>query len=123
MREDTWGRFQLGYSLPDWEALARHLQGKGYQEADVLSAGLTVEREGGGHYDRFRGRLVFPIHDGRGRVVGFGGRALDDSMPKYVNTPQTPSSTRAVSSMACIWPKKLSAPRAWPSSSRGTWTY
>jgi DNA primase len=90
MREETWGRFQLGYSLPDWEALARHLQGKGYQEADVLASGLTVEREGGGHYDRFRGRLVFPIHDGRGRVVGFGGRALDDSTPKYVNTPQTP---------------------------------
>lgn len=90
MREETWGRFQLGYSLPDWEALARHLQDKGYQEADIFAAGLTVEREGGGHYDRFRGRLVFPIHDGRGRVVGFGGRALDDSTPKYVNTPQTP---------------------------------
>ena len=90
MLEETWRRFQLGYSLPDWEALGQHLQGKGYQEADIFAAGLTVEREGGGYYDRFRGRLVFPIHDGKGRVVGFGGRSLDDSVPKYVNTPQTP---------------------------------
>ncbi len=88
--QETWRGFQLGYSLPDWEALSQHLQGKGYQEADIFAAGLTVEREGGGYYDRFRGRLLFPIHDARGRVVGFGGRALDDSLPKYVNTPQTP---------------------------------
>jgi len=90
MRRETWSRFQLGYSLPDWEALSNHLKDKGYREEDLFAAGLTVEREGGGYYDRFRGRLVFPIHDARVRVAGFGGRALDDSLPKYVNTPQTP---------------------------------
>ncbi len=90
MASETWGTFQLGYALPDWEALSRHLIEKGYDEADIFAAGLTVERESGGYYDRFRGRLIFPIHDGKGGVVGFGGRALDDSLPKYVNTPQTP---------------------------------
>ncbi|HEM61697.1 MAG TPA: DNA primase [Chloroflexi bacterium] len=90
MRRETWSRFQLGYSLPEWEALSNHLRDRGYRQEDLFAAGLTVEREGGGYYDRFRGRLVFPIHDARGRVVGFGGRALDDSLPKYVNTPQTP---------------------------------
>lgn len=90
MADETWTTFQLGYALPDWEALSRHLIEKGYQEADIFAAGLTVERESGGYYDRFRGRLIFPIYDGKGGVVGFGGRALDDSLPKYVNTPQTP---------------------------------
>ena len=90
MSEETWRTFQLGYALSDWEALNHHLTTKGYQEADVFAAGLTVERESGGYYDRFRRRLVFPICDDRGGVVGFGGRALDDSLPKYVNTAQTP---------------------------------
>ncbi len=90
MLKETWRAFQLGYSLPEWEALSRHLTEKGYGEEDIFAAGLTVEREGGRYYDRFRGRLLFPIHDGRGGVVGFGARALDDSPAKYVNTPQTP---------------------------------
>jgi DNA primase len=90
IRAETWRTYQLGYSLPDWEALSQHLSAKGYQEADVFAAGLTIERESGGYYDRFRGRLVFPICDDRGAVLGFGARALDDSVPKYVNTPQTP---------------------------------
>ncbi len=90
MLEETWRSFQLGYSLPEWEALRQHLLEKGYGEEGIFEAGLTVEREGGGSYDRFRGRLMFPIHDAKGGVVGFGGRALDDSGAKYVNTPQTP---------------------------------
>jgi DNA primase len=88
--EETWRSFQLGYSLPEWEALRQHLLQKGYGEEVIFEVGLTVEREGGGYYDRFRGRLMFPIHDAKGGVVGFGGRALDDSGAKYVNTPQTP---------------------------------
>lgn len=82
--------FQLGYALDEWEALKRYLVEKGYKEADIYAAGLTVERKGGGYYDRFRGRLIFPIRDIQGEVIGFGARALDDSQPKYLNSPETP---------------------------------
>jgi DNA primase len=82
--------FQLGYARDEWQALGLHLTGKGYSWQDLLEAGLVLEREGGGYYDRFRGRLIFPIRDARAQVVGFGARALDDSLPKYLNSPQTP---------------------------------
>jgi len=81
--------FQIGYSPDSWDALKNHLLSHGYAEKDVLSAGLVVEGEGRGHYDRFRNRLMFPIRDAQGRITGFGGRALDDSLPKYMNSPQT----------------------------------
>lgn len=81
--------FQLGYSLDSWEALRQHLVDKGYSEAELVKGGLLISREGGGSYDRFRHRLMFPIRDIKGRVVGFGARALDDSLPKYLNSPQT----------------------------------
>jgi DNA primase len=87
---ETISAFQLGYALDAWEALKGHLVGRGYEVADILAAGLIIEREGGGHYDRFRGRLIFPIRDMRGQVIGFGGRVLDDGLPKYLNSPQTP---------------------------------
>jgi DNA primase len=91
INRETINRFQLGYALDDWQALGDHLQGRGYQREDILAAGLIIEREdGSGHYDRFRGRLIVPIRDERGGVVGFGARALDDSTPKYINSPQTP---------------------------------
>lgn len=81
--------FQLGFSPDNWEALRQYLLGKGYEEAELVAAGLAVAREEGGSYDRFRGRLMFPIRSIRGRVIGFGARALDDSLPKYLNSPQT----------------------------------
>ena len=87
--EATIEGFQLGYSLPAWDTLKGHLTGQGFSEEELLTAGLLVEGERGG-YDRFRGRLMFPIRDERGRVAGFGARALDESEPKYLNTPQTP---------------------------------
>ena len=91
INQETINRFQLGYALDGWQALGDYLQGRGYQRDDILAAGLIIEREdGSGHYDRFRGRLVIPIRDERGGVVGFGARALDDSTPKYINSPQTP---------------------------------
>jgi DNA primase len=80
--------FLLGYSPASWEATGEHLRQRGYADAELLAAGLLVEGERG-PYDRFRGRLMFPIRDGGGRFVGFGARALDDSMPKYLNTVQT----------------------------------
>ena len=82
--------FQLGLSPGGWEALTRHLMGRGYQEEDVLSAGLAIRGEQGGVRDLFHRRLIFPIMDASGRVAGFGGRSLDDSTPKYLNTPRTP---------------------------------
>lgn len=82
-------QFQLGYARDEWHALGQHLTAKGYSWSDLLEAGLVVERREGGYYDRFRGRLMFPIRDAAGNVLGFGARALDDSLPKYLNSPQT----------------------------------
>lgn len=89
--DETIRAFQLGTSLERWDALREYLTDKGYDLEDIHAVGLIIEREGGGgFYDRFRGRLMFPIRDVRGRVIGFGARALDDSTPKYLNSPQTP---------------------------------
>jgi DNA primase len=82
--------FQLGYARDEWQALGQYLTNKGYSWPDLLEAGLVLERKEGGYYDRFRGRLIFPIRDVRGYVVGFGARALDNTQPKYLNSPQTP---------------------------------
>jgi len=82
--------FQLGYSLDDWGHLLTYLTDKkGFAPEEVEAAGLAIHREQGGYHDRFRGRLIFPIRNVRGEVVGFGGRALGDAHPKYLNTPQT----------------------------------
>jgi DNA primase len=84
--------FRLGFAPERWEALAGHLAGKGFDPRwarDIL--GLTrAGKEGRGDYDLFRRRLIFPIYDLRGQVVAFGGRVLDDSLPKYINSPESP---------------------------------
>lgn len=82
--------FQIGFSSDSWEALSQYLTGKGYSFEELVAAGLVIEKEAGGGYDRFRNRLMFPIRDIQGRLTGFGARALDDSIPKYLNSPQTP---------------------------------
>ncbi len=81
--------FQLGYSPNKWEGLLGYLSKAGYRDDEMLAVGLIVQRDTGGFHDRFRNRLMFPIRDSKGRVVGFGGRALDDSTPKYLNSPQS----------------------------------
>lgn len=81
--------FRLGFSLDSWQALQKHLMEIGYEEKELIAGGLAVEREEGGSHDRFRKRLMFPISDPQGRVLGFGARALDTSLPKYLNSPQT----------------------------------
>jgi len=86
---ETIKEFRLGYSPDTWETIKHYLLGKGYTEKELVEAGLIIEKEAGGSYDRFRNRLMFPICDTRGRVTGFGARALDDSLPKYINSPQT----------------------------------
>ena len=97
--------FSLGYAPDHWDALSRYLLGQGYSEQELVdgglartremarvesSAGVSGEEQGGGVYDYFRGRIIFPIRDMRGRVIGFGGRILGDGQPKYLNSPQTP---------------------------------
>ncbi|HEY7728294.1 MAG TPA: DNA primase, partial [Candidatus Eisenbacteria bacterium] len=85
-------RFQLGYALPRWDGLLRVLKKRGHPEKLLEAAGLIVSRQNApGHYDRFRQRLMIPIWDVGGKVVGFGGRALGaEDGAKYLNTPQTP---------------------------------
>lgn len=87
---DTLDRFQIGYALPEWDALLGFLVRKGFKPQDAAEAGLVVKKDNTGFYDRFRSRIIFPIWDAAGRVVGFGGRVLDESLPKYMNTPETP---------------------------------
>lgn len=83
--------FELGYSPNAWELLKLHLLERGFSEKEMISAGLIIQSDDGKTHDRFRHRLMFPIHDVKGRVTGFGGRALDDSQHgKYINSPQTP---------------------------------
>lgn len=89
INEETRRSHLLGFSRDDWHALGQHLTAKGYTVSDLLDAGLVIERKEGGNYDRFRGRLMFPIRDVRGNTIGFGARALDDSIPKYMNSPQS----------------------------------
>jgi len=91
LSDETVAAFQLGYSPDSWNALQEHLTKEGFSPTDMLFAGLVVQKEDGSLYDRFRGRLVIPIWDERGRMSGFGARALsDDQEPKYLNSPQTP---------------------------------
>ncbi len=82
--------FALGCAPPGWDNLARFLGRKGVDPALACRAGLLAERASGGYYDRLRDRLVFPIHDGAGRVVSFGGRILGEGEPKYLNGPESP---------------------------------
>ncbi len=87
--DETVRKFRLGFSPDAWEIVKNYLLGRGYTEKELVDAGLVIEKEEGGIYDRFRNRLMFPICDIQGRVTGFGGRILDDSLPKYINSPQT----------------------------------
>ncbi len=83
-------RFRLGFAPDAWDELLRHLRGHGFKDAIIHEAGLIIPRESGGYYDRFRNRLIFSIRDVSGKVRGFGARVLDDSLPKYINSPETP---------------------------------
>ncbi|MGC9349338.1 MAG: DNA primase [Anaerolineae bacterium] len=83
--------FQLGYSMDAWDALRTHLLGQGFSVEEQVKAGMLVERDDGRTYDRFRDRVMIPIHDRRGRPIAFGGRVLKpEDQPKYMNSPQTP---------------------------------
>ncbi len=90
LSDETCRAFRLGYSLPGWERLREAALAKGFTEQDLLDAGLVIPGKSGRPYDRFRGRIMFPLGDERGRTLGFGARTLGDEKPKYLNSPETP---------------------------------
>ena len=87
---ETISAFRLGYAVNKWDGLVNYLRSKNISLDRGAKAGLLVPKKDGDYYDRFRGRIIFPIFDLNHRVIGFGGRILDDSLPKYINTPETP---------------------------------
>ena len=92
LTEESIGRFGLGYAPPSWDALALAARKKGFSETELVTAGLAARSDKSrGCYDRFRDRLMFPIRDVNGRVIGFGGRAMDkEERAKYINSPESP---------------------------------
>ncbi|KMT21664.1 DNA primase [Clostridium cylindrosporum] len=88
MEDKTIKKFGLGYSLDSWNSLESYLAKKGFSKDIMLKAGLIIKGKNA-TYDRFRNRVMFPVFDYRGRVIGFGGRVLDDTKPKYLNSPET----------------------------------
>jgi DNA primase len=94
--EETTKTFHVGFAPDSWEALSTHLRQKGATQEQLEKSGLVVKREdGSGAYDRFRGRLIFPVFDAQGKPIAFGGRTLDpEGEPKYLNSPETPAYTK-----------------------------
>jgi len=90
IEDATRQRFELGFAPAGWDTLIRFLGRHGYTPEELVRLGLAVRSERGAVYDRFRNRIIFPVHNARGQVVGFGGRVMDDSLPKYLNSPETP---------------------------------
>ena len=86
---ETVKRFGLGFSPNAWASLTDAMKEKGYKLDELIDAGLALRGKNGGVYDRFRNRLMFPIIDIRNNIIGFGGRVMDDSTPKYLNSPET----------------------------------
>jgi DNA primase len=88
---ETIAKFELGYSPDQWEAFTGDAIKQGYQEEFLVESGLSVKRDNGSLYDRYRGRVMFPIHSFTGRIIAFGGRTLknDKNVPKYVNSPES----------------------------------
>ena len=88
---ETMKRFKIGYSMNSWNGAYDYLRKEGFKEEDMVKAGIAAPNtSGSGCHDRFRGRVMLPICDIQNRVAGFGGRVLDDSTPKYLNSPETP---------------------------------
>jgi len=88
--DDVGRQFRLGFSLAGWDKLREAARAKKFSDQDLLDAGLVVPGKSGRPYDRFRGRIMFPLADDRGRTLGFGARTMGDEKPKYLNSPETP---------------------------------
>ncbi|MDQ7819645.1 MAG: DNA primase [Armatimonadota bacterium] len=103
----TADRFRLGYAPPEWDGLLRALGARGYDAALLAAGGLVVPRErGDGYFDMFRHRLMFPILDLQDRPVAFGGRALDDAQPKYLNSRETAVFSKGRTVYALNWARE-----------------
>jgi len=87
--DETRRTFRLGYALDSWDALSIYLRQKGATQEQIEKSGLVVKKDEGGSYDRFRGRLIFPVMDIQGRPIAFGGRTLKGEDAKYINSPET----------------------------------
>lgn len=90
INENTIKLFKIGYAPDRWDGLMNYLRSKNINLSLIEKSGLILSKEGGGYYDRFRQRIIFPIFDIKSRVLAFGGRVLDESLPKYINSPETP---------------------------------
>jgi DNA primase len=89
IKDATIRKFGLGFARDSWDSLTSHLLRQGYGKAEIVEAGLGIKGKTGAVYDRFRNRVMFPIINIRGEVIAFGGRVMDASMPKYLNSPET----------------------------------
>lgn len=87
---ETIKKFGIGFALDNWQGIRSYLKQRGFSEEEILELGLTTKNEKGNIYDRFRNRIIFPVFNVSGRIIGFGGRVLDNSKPKYLNSPETP---------------------------------
>jgi DNA primase len=90
LAEEGYTKFLLGFAPDAWDELSNFLLREGVTEEEIITLGLAVKSQRGTLVDRFRNRLIFPISDDKGQIIGFGGRVLDDSHPKYLNSPETP---------------------------------
>jgi DNA primase len=91
---ETVKEFRLGLANSGWDSLINFLRSKNLSLALMEQAGLVLPKDSGGYYDRFRNRIIFPIFDMRSRMIGFGARVTDNSLPKYINSPETPVYTK-----------------------------
>src|SRR5687767_2725142 len=89
LTDETQKTFRLGYAIDSWDALSTYLRQKGATQQQIERSGLVVKKDEGGSYDRFRGRLMFPVFDHQGRPIAFGGRTLKNEDAKYINSPET----------------------------------
>ncbi len=89
IKEETLLTLKIGFATDKWDSLINHLRSQSVSLGLLEKAGLVISKEGGGYYDRFRNRIIFPIFDVKGRVLAFGARVIDDSLPKYLNSPET----------------------------------
>jgi len=107
LTDESIERFSLGYAPESWDALFKAGRREGFSESQLMTAGLTAQRDNGGFYDRFRNRLIFPISDAAGNVIAFGGRALAaEERAKYLNSPDTPLFDKSSELYALNWSRE-----------------